>query len=100
MPRKSYYIVRGDFGNVYSLYWADSPEMAARLPEDAERITRKRAIEYCREELDRREHDASFAFYAASSIVPADLGPDADLYNDRRYELRGHIWERASANAR
>ena len=74
--------------------------MAAHLPENAERITRKRAIEYCREELGRREYDAAFAFYAASSIVPADIGPETDLPNDRRYELRGHIWERASANAR
>lgn len=100
MASKKYYIVRGDFGNVYSLYWADNPEMEAHLPWNAERITRQKALEYCRDELERQKYDPAFAYYASSSIYPAGIGPEADLINNRRYELRNHIWERSSAIVR
>ena len=92
---KKYYIVRGDFGNVYTLFWADGPEMTAKLPEGAEQITRKKAEALCREEKDRCKYDPAFSGYASDTILPADYpGSDLDLYNDRRYELRGYIWKR------
>lgn len=102
MANKKYFIVRGDFRNVYSLYWADSPEMEAHLPGTAERITRKQALEYCYAESERRKYNPSSAYYATDDIVPADLHlySDGDLYNDRRFERRGRIWERSSTGER
>ena len=92
---KKYYIVRGNFANVYTLFWADGPEMEAKLPESAEQISRKEAENLCRAEKERGKYDSAFSGYASSTIFPADYaGNDLDLYNDRRYELRGYIWDR------
>ena len=92
---KKYYIVRGNFANVYTLFWADGPEMKAKLPENAEQISRKEAENLCRAEKERRKYDFASSGYASSTIFPADYaGNDVDLYNDRRYELRGYIWDR------
>lgn len=92
---KKYYIVRGGFANVYTLFWADGPEMEAKLPEAAEQISRKEAVSLCIAENKRSKYDPAFSGYASSTIFPADYpGSDLDLYNDRRYELRGYIWDR------
>ena len=91
---KKYYVVRGDFANVYTLFWADGPEMAAKLPNNAEQITRKEAEDLCKAEKERSKYNPAFSGYASSTIYPANYpGNDLDLYNDRRYELRGYIWE-------
>ena len=92
---KRYYVhYYRDFGNTYALYWADSPEMEAHLPDGAEQITRARAIELAQAERDRRRYDAAFSGYASAAIYPADMPTDDDPHNQRRYELRGYIWER------
>src|SRR5699024_5336693 len=88
---KKYYIVRGNFANVYTLFWADGPEMEAKLPENAEQINRKEAENLCRDEKWRRKYDFAFSGYASSTIFPAGYaGSDFGLYDDRRYELRGY----------
>ena len=92
---KRYYVhYYRDFGNTYTLYWADSPEMEAHLPDGAERITRARAIELAQAERERRHYDEAFSGYATPDIYPADMPTDDDPHNQRRYELRGYIWER------
>lgn len=92
---KKYYVhYYRDFANCYKLYWADSPAMEADLPEGAERITRKRALELARCESDRRKYEPMSSGYADDSILPAGCD-DADLANTRDYILVGRIWERA-----
>ena len=92
---KKYYVhYYRDFSNCYNLYWADSPAMEADLPEGAERITRKRALELARCESDRRKYEPMSSGYADDSILPAGCD-DADLANTRDYILVGRIWERA-----
>ena len=96
---KKYYIVRGNFANVYTLFWADSPEMKTKLPENAEQIGRKEAENLCRTEKERSKYDTAFSGYASRTIYPANYaGSDTDLYNDPRYELRNYIWERKIAS--
>lgn len=90
---KKYYISYWrDFGNTYDLMWTDSPEMEKQLPANAERISRKEAIEKCLEELTARKNDPAFSGYASAAVYPA--GYDGDIVNDRRYTLVNHIWER------
>lgn len=91
---KKYFIVRGDFGNVYSLYWADSTEMEKLLPEGAERISRKEAERLAAAENYRRKYTPSSSGYAASAIYPAGLRWDFCPEGDPRYQKRGYIWER------
>ena len=94
--KKQYFVHRyNNFGNTYNLYWADSPEMIAALPEDAERISRKEAIRLCREERYRRKHDPSFSGYATDTIFPADYPDDQDIRSDKRFYLvDGFIWDK------
>lgn len=93
MKRKYYVHYYMDFGNTYNLYYANTPEMEARIPEGAERITRKKAERLARAERARRINDAASAFRADGAIYPA--GVDSDFFDDPRYKLRGCIWERA-----
>lgn len=92
--KKQYFVYYyNNFGNTYNLYWADSPEMIAALPENAERISRKKAIQLCRDEKYRQKCDSSFSGYATTSIFPADYPEDEDIRNDKRYSLvDGYIW--------
>lgn len=60
-----------DFGNTYTLLYAECPEDFAALPENAERITRREAIQLCRDEKERRKYDQSFSGYASTIITPA-----------------------------
>lgn len=74
--KRSYYVhYYRDFGNTYNLYWADCPEMIANLPDGAERITYKRAVELCRREREARGFDQAFSGYADAMIMPA-IKPD------------------------
>lgn len=93
---KKYFVVRGNFGNVYALYWADTPELEAMLPKSAERITRKEAEELARDELYRRKHEPYSSGYAHAAIYPAFAAvfgffPDDE---DEGYIKNGYIWER------
>ena len=86
-----------DFANCYNLFWTDSQEMEAELPEGAEQITKKQAFIKCRQENDRRRYDHSFSGYADSHIFPA--GDDCACYDGSRdYYLSGYIWERSKIN--
>lgn len=70
--KKQYFVhYTRDFGNCYCLYYAECPEDFAALPEDAERITRRKAVQLCREEKYRRKYDESSSGYASTIIVPA-----------------------------
>lgn len=71
MKRQFYVHYYRDFGNTYRLYWADSPEMIANLPDGAERITYKQAVALCNRESYARKHDQAFSGYADCAIVPA-----------------------------
>lgn len=85
---KKYYIVWGDFGNEYSLWYTDRREMETALPPDAERITRKEAISYCAAERYRRKHDQTSSGYADTYIYPT-LGYDPSI--GRREVADGYI---------
>lgn len=91
---KKYFVVRGDFGNVYSLYWADGPEMEKLLPECAERISRKEAERLAAAENYRRKYTPSSSGYADNAIYPAGTRWDFCPEMDRRYKKIGYIWER------
>lgn len=91
---KKYFIVRGKFGNVYSLYWADSPEMEKMLPEGADRITRKEAERLAAEENYRKKHEKSASGYADNAIYPAGTRWDFCPKGDPRYRKIGYIWEK------
>lgn len=93
--KKQYFVHRyNDFGNTYNLYWADSPEMIAALPEGAERISRKEAIRLCRDEKQRAANDPAFSGYATDTIFPAGYPDDKDIRNDKRFSLfDGFIWD-------
>lgn len=70
--KKQYFVhYYRDFGNCYSLYYAECPEDFAALPENAERITRREAEQLCRRENERRKYDQAFSGYASNVITPA-----------------------------
>ena len=91
---KKYYIVRGNFANVYTLSWADGPEMEAKLPENAERISRKEAERLAAAENYRRKYTPSSAGYADNAIYPAGTRWDFCPEGDPRYQKIGYIWEK------
>lgn len=82
------------FANTYNLYYADTPEMIAKLPSGALRISKKDALRFVQEELDREKFESTSSGFATSTIFPTDYPIDEDIRNDRRYILRNHIWER------
>lgn len=75
--------------------WADTPEMLALVPEDAYRITRKKAIKLCIRENERRKYERSNSGYASNTISPVHHVVDSDILDDGDYYLGGYIWERA-----
>ena len=91
---KKYFIVCGDFGNVYSLHWADSSDMEKLLPEGAERISRKEAERLAAAENYRRKYTPSSAGYADNAIYPAGTHWDFCPESDPNYKKIGYIWER------
>ena len=91
---KKYFIVRGDFGNVYALFWADGPEMEKLLPEGAERITRKEAERLAAAENYRKKYEKSASGYADNAIFPAGTRWDFCPESDPRYRKIGYIWEK------
>lgn len=89
---KHYYIARGNFSNVYSLFWAETPEQIAKVNcIDCERITRKEAEKMCAKENYRRKHDSGFAYFASAIIRPVDYF--GDWMNDKNVFLNGYILE-------
>lgn len=91
---KKYYIVKGEFENMYDLYYTESAGEEKALPKNAERITRSQALQYCKAERERERyrHEAAFSGYASATIKPA--GHDDNIQNNLSYELRGYIWEK------
>lgn len=71
-----------DFGNTYSLFYAECPEDFAALPENAQKITRKEAEQLCREENERRRDDPDFSGRADNMIYPAAGDWDEYWYLD------------------
>lgn len=80
-----------NFGNTYNLFYTENPEEESMLPKNAERITRKKALQLAREESDRRKFDGAFAYYAPETIAPLSV---EDIVNNSHYQLIGRIWER------
>lgn len=80
-----------NFGNTYNLFYTENPEEESMLPGNAERITRKKALQLAREESDRRKFDGAFAYYAPETIAPLSV---EDIVNNSHYQLIGRIWER------
>lgn len=86
--RKKYYVeYYKDFANTYSVYWSETEINDDRL----QRITRKRAIELCVEERQRRKNDPAFSGFASTAIEPY-------FYNGNIYDcqLNGYILENRS----
>lgn len=80
-----------NFGNTYNLFYTENPEEESMLPGNAERITRKKALQLAREESDRRKFNGAFAYYAPETIAPLSV---EDIVNNSHYQLIGRIWER------
>ena len=75
--KKAYYVeYYRDFGNTYNIYWLPDGEPA---PAGLERITRKQALDLCKQERYRRKYDQAFSGYADTWIWPYGA-PDAVRY--------------------
>ena len=75
---KHYYVKHGNFANVYSLCYTDSPAGdAAALEQGYERITRQEAFHLCAVENQRRKWERSSSGYADNVIYPVDWPDDA-----------------------
>lgn len=83
-----------NFGNTYRLWYTENSDEEKLLPETAERITRKKALQLAREESDRQKFDEAFAYYADSEIYP--IGSVCDIENNPHYQCVGRIWERVT----
>lgn len=92
---KQYYInYYNNFANTYNLFWAEGPEMIAKLPPNATRITRVEAIRKCQQERERAKYDSGFSGFADSQIFPA--GAECQCYpNSPHYFLDGYIWKKS-----
>lgn len=93
---KKYYVnYYKDFGNTYTLVWAETDkQIAIAQNADYEQITRKEAEALCAKENDSRIHDTAFSGYASSVILPIDLNTlEVDWINDPRYKKVGYIVE-------
>ena len=69
-----------NFGNTYTLVYAETQadfDALRRHYPDAERITRKEAIEMARAEKLRRRCDPAFSGFASAVVVPASFFGDA-----------------------
>lgn len=85
MEKRKYFVVYGDFGNQYNLfyttdagYYPENPSYCKKFTTadflqeypDAERITRAEAIRLARAERARRKFDPAFAGYADRYVYP------------------------------
>lgn len=81
--RRHYYVKRGNWSNVYSLRWTDSPDGdAAAQVLGYERITRAEALQLARAEIDRRLHDPGFSGHADARVYPLDTITRGDALDD------------------
>lgn len=87
-----------DFGNTYNLMYADTKEELKLVPENAERITRKKAESLCADENYRRKVDSSFSGFADNMIYPVALSEEDkwNLYNSNKYYINKYIWEKVN----
>lgn len=95
--RRQYFVnYYKSFCNTYDLLYADTEDDLKQIPEEAERITRKKAESLCSEENYRRKYDPSFSGFADNMIYPVGLDTydRCDIYNDHRFYKSGYIWER------
>lgn len=88
---KKYFVKYGDFGNVYSLRWAEDGDA---IPAGYEQITRKKAEQLARAERRRRKDEPMSSGYADSYIfpfTPDGLSPhEADVFSGALNEA---TWE-------
>ena len=63
--RRRYYVKRGDFCNVYTVFYCDPGDI---VPRGAERITRKEAERLTRRERERRREEPYSSGYASIAI--------------------------------
>ena len=88
---KKYLVKYHGFSNVYTLAYADTPELLAdALAHGYEQITRKEAIRLCATENDHRKYDPSFSGFGDNRICPYD----AEFHDLNNYEQNGYIMER------
>lgn len=95
--RRQYFVnYYKSFSNTYDLLYADTEDDLKQIPEEAERITRKKAESLCFAENYRRKYDPSFSGFADNMIYPVGLDTydRCDIYNDHRFYKSGYIWER------
>lgn len=99
--RKKFYVWNGDFGNVYNLFWAETPEQIKLAEKNGyTRITRRQAEKLCAEENDRRKYDSNFSGYADNLIFPVDCDEcERDLWNNRSLYVDGYIVKRKADRA-
>lgn len=92
---KKYYIKYGDFANIFVIRWVDTIEdEEAAIGEGFERITRKEAIEKCkneREKVKRGEH--KFADTIIVPFLPAEIRNCNGLDMDVLRTKDGYIYE-------
>lgn len=80
--KKHYFVKHGNFGNVYSLRWADNKnDIETAEKRGYEQITRKEAIQLCRDERHRRANDRAFSGYADAMVYHISHDP----YNPNCY---------------
>ena len=89
-----------DFGNTYNLMYTDTKEELKLVPEDAERITRKKAESLCADENRRRKTDSSCSGFADNMIYPINISNEEcwNIYNNKHYYKNKYIWERKKGN--
>ena len=93
--KRTYYVLRGQFANIYTLAYAETDtERRALELHHFERISRKECEQLARREKYRRRVDEMFAHYADCSIRPANVILNHDGYVGSGYVLRGVIWEK------
>lgn len=85
------------FGNTYHLYYTTNLEEEKKLPENAERITRRTAEKLAAEENYRRKYDSSFSHYADNLIYPIDFDSKFDsIYDFKKFYIDKYIVEKIS----
>lgn len=71
---KSYFVKYWEnFANTYHLAWTEKSNEDAALAAGYEKISRKKAIELCAAERQRRKDDYNFSGYSDSRIFPLDM---------------------------
>ena len=82
---KKYYVQFGEFGNVYTLRYAETKEEQQILQEQGyERITLKEAINLAKREKERRQYEPNMSGYADILIYPANYKNYIRGYKERK----------------